>query len=258
MTSTTTSTASASTVTNPVGPTPPAAGRRCAPAPAPVPATDTHLRTPTSVGTAGMRAALERASYQLQLLLCRTALTPTPTDVDGNHPHDTTPTTPPRPRRYPATEAALMAVGDLALRTAVTRHERGRRQGDEDTAWLLLLLTYLPVRDHAWLRATTPTPGHLRLWGDLTGRAPATLLPAPASLLACTAWRDGQAARATTAVTAALQANPTYRMANLIEDALRAEAPPALLEDVLTTGGCTPTRPAHASTRPRRRRVTRR
>ena len=68
---------------------------------------------------------------------------------------------------------------------------------------------------------------HLRLWTDVvTGAAP-EFLPAPASLLAFTAWQSGEGALANVAVERALAADPAYTMAQLIGQAVQAGLPPS-------------------------------
>ena len=84
------------------------------------------------------------------------------------------------------------------------------------------------VRDDAWARMV---PGHiqahLRLWTDLVRRAPARYAPAPASLLAFTAWQAGNGALANVAAQRALAADPEYSMAMLILEAIGAGMPPS-------------------------------
>jgi Domain of unknown function (DUF4192) len=68
---------------------------------------------------------------------------------------------------------------------------------------------------------------HLRLWTDVvTGAAP-EFVPAPASLLAFTAWQSGEGALANVAVERALGADPAYTMALLIAEAIHAGLPPS-------------------------------
>lgn len=182
--------------------------------------TTTPSGTSTDATTRRMRAAVRHAEDRFAGLLCRAA----PADATAADAHH-------------AAHAALMAVGDLAVEAAVDAYSHGRRHDNATTAWLLLLLTYLPVRDLAWTRATTPTAAHLRLWRDVTTRAPWPLLPAPACLLACTAWRGGDPTAAALAVDIAVHADPTYSMGAILTHALQHAAPPAFLDDILTTAG---------------------
>ncbi|MGH3680495.1 MAG: DUF4192 domain-containing protein, partial [Natronosporangium sp.] len=100
---------------------------------------------------------------------------------------------------------------------------------DDELARLALLLESIPVRDAAW-RAITPEQPHLRLWTDLTRRADPSLVPAPASLLAFTAWRSGDGALAGLALERALRQDPAYSMATLIRHALEQGLSPSTLD----------------------------
>ncbi len=60
----------------------------------------------------------------------------------------------------------------------------------------------------------------------VTGAAP-EFVPAPASLLAFTAWQSGEGALANVAVERALAADPAYSMALLIGQAVQAGLPPS-------------------------------
>ena len=52
-------------------------------------------------------------------------------------------------------------------------------------------------------------------------------MPAPASLLAFTAWQSGEGALANIAISRALAADPEYSMARLLGQALDAGLPPS-------------------------------
>ena len=119
----------------------------------------------------------------------------------------------------------LSAVAD-ALRTY---RDGGKFATDDQVAWLSLSLSRLRVRDDAWARME---PGHrdahTRLWTDVVRRAEPEYLPAPASLLAFTAWQCGNGALANLALGRALDADPGYSMALLLRDTIDAGAPPSL------------------------------
>ncbi len=89
-------------------------------------------------------------------------------------------------------------------------------------------LAHLAVRDDAWARMD---PGyraaHLRLWTDVVRRAARAYLPAPASLLAFTAWQSGDGALANIAIDRALAADPGYSLAQLLRDIMDAGVPPS-------------------------------
>jgi len=120
-------------------------------------------------------------------------------------------------------------AGRRAVREAIGLYRDGGRITDADAfAWLIVSLVNLPVRDDAWARMI-PEHGqaHLRLWADIMRRASGPWLPAPASLLAFTAWQSGDGTLANVALEQALAADPGYSMARLLRDILAAGVPPA-------------------------------
>jgi hypothetical protein len=91
-----------------------------------------------------------------------------------------------------------------------------------------VVLAHLAVRDDAWSRRDPGYRGaHLRLWTDLVRRATPAYLPAPASLLAFTAWQSGEGALANIAIDRALAADPAYSLARLLRDIMDAGVPPS-------------------------------
>ena len=68
---------------------------------------------------------------------------------------------------------------------------------------------------------------HLSLWADIVRRTDGLWLPAPASLLAFTAWQSGDGTLANIALDRALGADPDYSMARLLRDILAAGVPPS-------------------------------
>ena len=68
---------------------------------------------------------------------------------------------------------------------------------------------------------------HLRLWTDLVRGAADAWVPAPASLLAFTAWQSGEGALANIAIDRALAADPGYSMAQLLREIMDAGVPPS-------------------------------
>jgi len=75
---------------------------------------------------------------------------------------------------------------------------------------------------------------HRRLWTDLVRRAQPGYVAAPASLLAVTAWQEGNGALANIALDRALTDTPGYSMAVLLRDALDAGVPPSLATPPMT------------------------
>ena len=95
-------------------------------------------------------------------------------------------------------------------------------------AWLAVLLADIRVRDDAWARMDPAhRADHGRLWTDVVRGAATEYAPAPASLLAFTAWQAGNGALATVAIDRALAADPGYSMALLLSSAIQAALPPA-------------------------------
>jgi Domain of unknown function (DUF4192) len=120
-------------------------------------------------------------------------------------------------------------TGRRAVQAAITVYRGGGEITDHDQiAWLALTLADLRVRDDAWARMDPEfTEAHRRLWTDVVRHAPARYVPAPAALLAFTAWQSGDGALAAMAIERALEADPDYSMALLLGEAIQAGLPPA-------------------------------
>ncbi|HET9897014.1 MAG TPA: DUF4192 domain-containing protein [Streptosporangiaceae bacterium] len=120
-------------------------------------------------------------------------------------------------------------AGRRSVRKVVTAYRRGTEVTDlDEIAWLGFTLTDMRVRDDAWARMDPQfNEAHQRLWTHLVRMLPAEFIPAPASLLAFTAWQSGDGALASIAIERALGADPSYSMALLIADALQAGLPPS-------------------------------
>lgn len=131
--------------------------------------------------------------------------------------------------RYGDVFQPVADAGRRSIRLAVTRYRRGGRLTDcDELAWLGVALTDMRVRDDAWARMDPDfNADHQRLWVDLVRHLPAEYVPAPAALLAFTAWQAGDGALASVAIERALAADPDYSMAKLIADALHAGLPPS-------------------------------
>ncbi|MBO4159406.1 DUF4192 domain-containing protein [Micromonospora antibiotica] len=126
-------------------------------------------------------------------------------------------------------ERAIRRAGVAAVRQAQRRHRRGDRLTDDEVAWLTLLLTHLPVRDHAWER-TDGREEDIAFWSEVLRRTEEELVPAPACLLAFAAWRAGQGALAAVALERALTLRPDYTLAQILDDLLRRGVPPSDLD----------------------------
>ncbi len=123
----------------------------------------------------------------------------------------------------------LFAEGRRAARDAIAIYRAGGQITDDDQiAWLSVALTDLRVRDDAWARMNPEhRDAHLRLWTDVVRRACPAYVPAPASLLAFTAWQSGDGALANIAIERALDADPAYSMALLLAEAIESGLPPS-------------------------------
>ncbi|GAA0958701.1 DUF4192 domain-containing protein [Virgisporangium aurantiacum] len=121
--------------------------------------------------------------------------------------------------------ATIAEAGRAAAAMIYEHHRSGDRPTDDEAAWLIVLLTDTAVRDHVW-RQTHGHHGHLTLWTDLTRRAEPDLVAAPATLLAFTAWQMGNGPVAAIALQRALNTDPAYRMARLLQLVLFTGMPP--------------------------------
>jgi Domain of unknown function (DUF4192) len=132
-------------------------------------------------------------------------------------PHDTDVTRP------------VIDAGRAAVREAIGTYRGGGQITDGDQlAWLAVTLADLRVRDDAWARMDPRhRAAHQRLWTDVVRRATEPYVPAPASLLAFTAWQSGEGALANIAIERALAADPGYSMAHLLGQAVDAGLPPS-------------------------------
>ena len=119
--------------------------------------------------------------------------------------------------------------GLRAVSEAISAYRDGGRIADDDKiAWLSVTLTDLRVRDDAWARMDPEySEVHRRLWTDVVRRACPEYVPAPASLLAFTAWQAGEGTLANIAIERALDADPQYSMALLLSDVIDAGVPPS-------------------------------
>ena len=123
----------------------------------------------------------------------------------------------------------VIDAGRAAVRAAIgTYRDGGQVTGHDQLAWLAVSLADLRVRDDAWARMDPRyRAAHRRLWTDVARHASKPYVPAPASLLAFTAWQSGDGALANIAIERALAADPGYSMAHLLGQALDAGLPPS-------------------------------
>ncbi|MEP7026500.1 MAG: DUF4192 domain-containing protein [Actinomycetota bacterium] len=123
----------------------------------------------------------------------------------------------------------VVTAGLSAVKDAIALYRGGGQfASDDEAAWLSLTIADLRVRDDAWARMDPAhRAAHQRLWTDLVRRACPQYRPAPAALLAFTAWQGGDGTLASMAVQRALDADPDYSMALLLADALECGLPPS-------------------------------
>lgn len=90
---------------------------------------------------------------------------------------------------------------------------------DDRAAWFGVLLANLRVRDEAWVRiGSEDLQAQTDFWQDLTRRVEPTYVPAPACLLAYTAFINGYGALANVALDRAQEADPGYSLAALLRE----------------------------------------
>jgi hypothetical protein len=103
----------------------------------------------------------------------------------------------------------------------------------DDAGRLLVALVAIEIRDVAWAEMTRANARrHVDLWRDLVRRTPRDLMAAPAGLLGFAAWLSGDGALAWCAVERCQEAEPDYRLAALLTDALAGAVPPSRWEPV--------------------------
>jgi hypothetical protein len=175
------------------------------------------------------REAMERATEQAAQQAARepAAGREPDTDVDQNASEG-------HGSADPADHGDRRRAGVRALTLAVRRYADGGRLTDDELARLTLLLVHVDVRDLCWARITVAgdrLDAHLQLWRDVTRRARADLVAAPATLLAYASWRSGNGALAWIAVQRALETNPAYSLARLLGQALDRALPPSVFDE---------------------------
>jgi hypothetical protein len=120
------------------------------------------------------------------------------------------------------------AQGRQAVQDALAATYQGRQLSDDDLTRLAAAMRDLEIRDDAWARMTPDKASeHQALWTAAVRRLPDEAVAAPATLLAWTAWQQGNGALANIALDRALAAQPGYSMATLIDQAVSAGIDPA-------------------------------
>lgn len=136
------------------------------------------------------------------------------------------------------------------LQAARARFARGERDMTYDEAARLVLgLDDRKARDHA-MGWEDDTGGLLALWTSLARRSLPPHSAAPLSLVAWTAWTCDQPAFARVAVNRALEADPTYRLAQLLHSAINSRLDPAEARRLLFPARRPPRPPTPTSPQP--------
>ncbi len=128
-----------------------------------------------------------------------------------------------------------LLVGEARwLQALVRRHvDRGAPLDPADAGRTLVLLSQVELRDVAWSELSRHNAEqHVELWRDLVRRAPKDLLPAPAALLAFSAWQQGHGALAWCAVDRCLAQDPDYSLAGIVGELLAQAVPPHAWEPI--------------------------
>jgi hypothetical protein len=142
----------------------------------------------------------------------------------------------PSPSVAEATRRALLAppAGPGTVDDAVLRQRAGARLTDEEVARLTVALADPVVRAYAWESAGADPGTHVCVWTDVLRRCEPGLVVAPAALLAYAAWRAGEGAVASIALSRALDADAADPMVVLMAEALSGGLAP--VQRSLTTG----------------------
>jgi hypothetical protein len=108
-----------------------------------------------------------------------------------------------------------------------------RTLSDDEVARLAYCVSGVPARDIAWSMMSRDAASlHLQLWEQVLARTTPPYEPAVACLTAFAAWLDGHGALAWCAVERALDADPAYSWATLIEETLERALSPAVWQPV--------------------------
>jgi hypothetical protein len=138
-------------------------------------------------------------------------------------------------------DEARRVYGESAVDKAISVTRRGGTIDDAQAAELIVLLRDTKVRDYAATRSDADQPRDLQLWLGLTRRAAPTFAAAPASLAAYAAWRTHQPMLARFAVERALQDDPDYSLAGLLDLVLTVGLPPEAVGDLAAHHGAADT-----------------
>jgi hypothetical protein len=166
-----------------------------------------------------------------------------------------------RPPDARAARRALRAAGRAALDIGVRRHRDGQGLGDDDVAWLSVLLVADDVRELALrqiLRRGDLIGAHRALWLDVLRRAAPDFVAGPACLFAATAHFYGERTLVRLALERVLDTDPDHPMARSFYAALVLGQSSTVDHDGCRHGDGPPVSPRPPGSRPRRRSSSRR
>lgn len=112
------------------------------------------------------------------------------------------------------------------------------RLSDQEAAWIIVALADTRLRDAALEDAMLGVVSEEAeaFWLDLTRRAVYDWAAAPATVAAIIGWQAGSGTRARIAIERALECDPDYALARLVEQALDAGLPPQAMRTARIQG----------------------
>ncbi len=130
---------------------------------------------------------------------------------------------------------ALWTNGVQTVSSVINAYREGGEPGDQDLARVGVYLRDIRVRDAAWAQMDAQhATAHTRMWADATRVAPPSFAAAPASLMAFTAYQQGQGAMANIALDRAEEDQPGYSMASLVRQVVNTGINPTELTPPMT------------------------
>jgi hypothetical protein len=136
----------------------------------------------------------------------------------------------------------LLADADAAITSALELTRTGAFLGEEEMAWLSVLVMAYPIRDEAWDRIRRvprdDIEPHRALWLEIMRRCDPDLRPAPATLFAFAAWRCGDTKLAGLALERVLDYEPDYILAETLLECISQGIAPSQL--AMDPGGMDP------------------
>lgn len=135
----------------------------------------------------------------------------------------------------PSGHALVVREGIKAMTATMQQYQGGGDISRNEAAWLTVSLRDIQVRDDAWSRLKVEhRKANLGLLLELTRLARRGYVAPSATLLAFVAWQSGNGALANVALDRALDDDGSYRMAQLIRQAVSLGLPPSLARVPLT------------------------